>query len=93
MKIFHLADTHLGYSAYRKVSPDTRLNQREIDVFNVFEEFVDTALNNKPDLIIHAGDLFDSVRPSNRAIAFAVRQLLRISTAKIPMVIIQMSNK
>jgi DNA repair exonuclease SbcCD nuclease subunit len=88
MKIFHLADTHLGYSAYRKVSPDTRLNQREIDVFNVFEEFVDTALNNKPDLIIHAGDLFDSVRPSNRAIAFAVRQLLRISTAKIPMVII-----
>ena len=88
MKIFHLADTHLGYSAYRKVSLDTRLNQREIDVFAVFEEFVDTALRDKPDLIIHAGDLFDSVRPSNRAIAFAVRQLLRISKAKIPFVII-----
>jgi len=88
MKIFHLADTHLGYSAYRKVSPDTRLNQREMDVFAVFEEFVDAAISNKPDLIIHAGDLFDSVRPSNRAIAFALRQLLRISEAKIPIVII-----
>ena len=87
MKILHVADTHLGYSAYRKATPDG-INQREIDTYNAFEQFVDYALKSKPDLIIHAGDLFDSVRPNNRAITFAINQILRISKKKIPFVII-----
>ena len=87
MKIFHVSDTHLGYSAYRKVT-DEGINQREIDAYNAFEDFVNQAIKNKPDLIVHAGDLFDSVRPNNRAITFAVKQLLRISKAQIPFVII-----
>ncbi|UCH71548.1 MAG: metallophosphoesterase, partial [Thermoplasmatales archaeon] len=63
MKIFHVADTHLGYSAYRK-STQEGVNQREIDVYNAFEQFVDHVVDKKPDLVIHAGDLFDSVRPN-----------------------------
>jgi DNA repair exonuclease SbcCD nuclease subunit len=87
MKILHVADTHLGYSAYRK-STDEGINQREMDVYNAFEQFVDYAINKKPDLIIHSGDLFDSVRPNNRAITFSIKQLIRLSKAKIPVVII-----
>jgi DNA repair exonuclease SbcCD nuclease subunit len=87
MKILHVSDTHLGFSAYRKATQDG-INQREIDVYNAFEQFVDYAVKNKPDLIIHAGDLFDSVRPNNRAITFAVKQLLRLSKEKIPTIII-----
>ncbi|MBN2603904.1 MAG: exonuclease SbcCD subunit D [Candidatus Thermoplasmatota archaeon] len=87
MKIFHVADTHLGYSAYRRVSADG-INQREIDVYDSFSRFVDYCLENKPDLILHAGDLFDSVRPNNRAITFAIDQILRISEKKIPFVVI-----
>ena len=34
-------------------------------------------LKTKPDLIIHAGDLFDSVRPNNRAITFAIKQIIK----------------
>ncbi|HDM25348.1 MAG TPA: exonuclease SbcCD subunit D, partial [Thermoplasmatales archaeon] len=66
LKIVHLADTHLGFSAYRKITKDG-LNQREVDVYNAFGRAVDKILEIKPDLIIHAGDLFDSVRPNNRA--------------------------
>ena len=88
MKIFHVADTHLGYSAYRKVKAETGLNQREEDIYSTFQEFVEIAVKEKPDLILHAGDLFDSVRPSNRAIAFTLGQLLLLSSASIPMVII-----
>lgn len=87
MKIFHVADTHLGYSAYRRVSADG-INQREIDTYEAFTKFVDYSIENKPDLIIHAGDLFDSVRPNNRAITFAIDQILRLSEKKIPFVVI-----
>jgi len=87
MKILHVADTHLGYSAYRKVT-ENGINQREIDAYDAFKQFVDYAIKSKPDLIIHAGDLFDSVRPNNRAITFAIKQIIRLSKEKIPFVVI-----
>ncbi len=87
MKILHVSDTHLGYSAYRKATEDG-INQREMDIYNAFEQFVNYAIKTKPDLIIHAGDLFDSVRPNNRAITFSIKQLIRLSKEKIPIVII-----
>ena len=87
MKILHVSDTHLGYSAYRKSTEDG-INQREKDVYDAFEQFIDYAIKTKPDLIIHAGDLFDSVRPNNRAITFSIKQIIRLSKEKIPMLII-----
>ena len=78
MNIIHISDTHLGYSAYHKMNNDG-INQREIDNYNSFKQFVDYIVKEKPDLILHAGDLFDSVRPNNRAITFALKQILRIS--------------
>jgi DNA repair exonuclease SbcCD nuclease subunit len=88
LKIFHLADTHLGFSAYTKLDPEAGLNQREVDINNAFKKFVDAAIDEKPDLILHAGDFFDSVRPTNRAISFAMDQLLRLSEADLPIVVI-----
>ena len=38
--------------------------------------------------MVHAGDLFDSVRPSNRAISFALDQFARLSEAGIPVVVV-----
>ncbi len=87
MKIFHLADTHIGYSAYSALDPDG-YNQREMDINAAFGRIIDLALKESPDLILHSGDLFDTVRPSNRAISFVVGQLLRVSDAGIPTVII-----
>jgi exonuclease SbcD len=84
--IFHLADTHIGYSAYRKIDEQTGLNQREVDIYEAFKQFVDYALKERPDVILHAGDLFDSVRPTNRAISFVLAQLLLLSDADIPFV-------
>ena len=87
-RIFHLADTHIGYSAYRRLDEATGLNQREVDTYDAFRQFVDYTIEKKPDLIVHAGDLFDSVRPTNRAISFVLNQLLRLSKAGIPFVVI-----
>ena len=87
MKILHVADTHLGYSAYRKTTEEG-INQRELDTYKAFEEFINYSIKQKPDLIIHAGDLFDSVRPNNRAITFAIKQIIRLSEKKIPFILI-----
>jgi len=87
MHILHLADTHLGYSAYHKTA-DSGLNQREVDIYRAFRQAVDCALDRRPDLVVHAGDLFDAVRPTNRAISMALQQLIRLSKAGIPTVII-----
>ena len=87
MKVLHLADTHLGYSAYRKVTEEG-VNQREIDVYDAFTQCIDYAIKTKPDLVLHAGDLFDSVRPTNRAITVALQQILRLSKESIPFIVI-----
>ena len=88
MRIFHLADTHLGYMNYKRVDPETGINQREQDVYIAFRKMIDVALEEIPDLVVHAGDLFNTVRPTNRAITFAFNQLSRLAEAGIPLVII-----
>ena len=87
MKILHVSDTHLGYSAYKKIS-DQGINQRELDNYNSFKQFINYAIKTKPDIIIHSGDLFDSVRPNNRAITFSINQMLRLLKSKIPFIVI-----
>ncbi len=87
-RIFHIADTHIGYSTYRRIDESTGLNQREVDTYGAFKRFVDYAIAEKPEVVLHAGDLFDSVRPTNRAISFVLEQLLRLNAAKIPFVVI-----
>jgi len=88
LRILHVSDSHLGYSAYRKVDEDTGLNQREVDVYNAFESFVDKAIDIGPDAVLHSGDLFDTVRPTNRALSFAIDQLIRLTEEGIPVVVI-----
>ena len=88
MKIIHFSDTHLGHGDYSAIDSETGLNQREVDIYKVFREIIDYIIENRPDLVIHAGDLFDSVRPSNKAISVAYEQFYRLSKANIPLVVI-----
>ncbi|MGH2611651.1 MAG: metallophosphoesterase family protein, partial [Rhabdochlamydiaceae bacterium] len=88
MRVIHLSDTHLGHSAYNKIDPQSGLNQREVDFYSAFNQIIGYILEAKPDLVIHSGDLFDSIRPSNRAIHEAFSQFARLSRAEIPTVII-----
>jgi DNA repair protein SbcD/Mre11 len=87
MKIVHLADTHLGHSAYRKIS-ESGFNQREEDVILSFLDAVDKIIALKPELVLHSGDLFDTVRPTNRIVRIGIEQMLRIYNAGIPLVLI-----
>ena len=77
MKLAHLADLHLGFRQFDRQTP-RGTNQREADVAEVFKRAVDDMLEQKPELIVVAGDLFHSVRPTNQAILFCFRQLHRL---------------
>ena len=88
MRFVHISDTHLGASGFsRKLSP-SGYNQREEDICNSFQAAIDQIISLKPDFVLHSGDLFHTVRPTNRIINFAIRQILRIVNLQIPMVII-----
>jgi DNA repair exonuclease SbcCD nuclease subunit len=80
VKIAHLADLHLGFRQYHRQTP-SGLNQREADVANAFRRAVDQVIEAQPDVVIVAGDLFHSVRPTNPSILFAFHQFHRLREA------------
>ncbi len=88
MRIVHVADTHLGFSEYGRVDPERGINQREQDFYDAWNHVIDGILAEKPDLVVHAGDLFHTPRPTNRAIAVAMEGIQRVSGADIPWVLI-----
>ena len=89
MKIAHLADLHLGYRAYHRVNARGG-NMREADVADAFRQAVNRIMELRPDLVLVAGDVFHTVRPSNTAIADAFRQfsLLADRLPDVPIVMI-----
>jgi exonuclease SbcD len=80
VKVAHLADPHLGARQYHRQT-SAGINQREADVARAFRLAVDGVIATGPDLVVVAGDLFHSVRPTNAAIVFAFRQLQRLREA------------
>jgi exonuclease SbcD len=88
MRIIHFADTHLGFADYTKIDPETGINLREADVYRAFSQVVEYIRKNPPDIVLHAGDLFETSRPSNRAINFALKEIAKISQMEIPFVLI-----
>lgn len=76
MRIVHLADLHLGFRAYNRVTSQG-INRREADVFAAFKEALDKIIDLKPDLVLMAGDIFHVPRPTNLAICQTQRELVR----------------
>lgn len=89
MRIAHLADLHLGYRAYHRLTP-RGVNVREDDVARAFRQAVEQVVHLSPDLVLVAGDVFHTVRPSNAAIADAFRQFSFLSARLrgVPVVLI-----
>jgi exonuclease SbcD len=80
VKLAHLADLHLGFRQFERQTPRGG-NQREADVAEAFRRVVDDLIGERPNLVLLAGDIFHSVRPTNAAILFLFQQLQRLRTA------------
>lgn len=80
----HISDTHLGYARYSKLEPVTNRNQREVDVANAYKRTVDAILERDVDLVIHSGDVFDTIRPATHVVIHFLQQTRRITSRNIP---------
>src|SRR5579872_7205375 len=89
MRLVHLSDLHLGYRQYQRLTPGG-INQRESDVAQAFRRAIDGVIALAPDVVVLAGDIFHTVRPTNPAIVFAFQQFARLRAA-LPNAIIVMS--
>jgi len=88
MKIIHIADTHLGLAAFSRLDPESGMNLREKQIYDNFLRGINDIINQKPDALIHAGDIFDTVKPKTKAYTTVLEALNRLNEAGIPVVII-----
>ncbi len=77
MRLVHLSDLHLGYRQYQRLTP-LGINQREADVARTFSVAIERVISLAPDVVLIAGDVFQSVRPTNQAILHAFLQFGRL---------------
>ena len=84
LRLLHTADVHLG--ARHADLGDRAASQRERQ-FAAFVATVDLALAEKVDLVLIAGDLFDSNTQPRRSVERAAAQLKRLVEARIRVVI------
>ena len=88
MKLVHIADTHLGLSAFSRLDPESGMNLREKQIYDNFLTAIDQIICEKPDVLVHAGDLFDTVKPKTRAFKTVLDALTRLKDAGIALVVV-----
>jgi DNA repair protein SbcD/Mre11 len=82
MKIIHIADIHLGRKRL-----DGQLSDQ--DFADAFDSIVDTAILEKADVFVIAGDLFDRPQVEPPHLSQALRILRKLKEASIPVVAIE----
>lgn len=84
-RLLHMADVHLG-ARHDDLGP-TAAAQRERQ-FAAFQRAIELALEEKVDLVLICGDLFDSNSQPRRSVERAAAELGRLATRHVPVVII-----
>lgn len=77
MQFVHLADTHLGFRQYGLIA-------RENDFYNVFDDIIEKIISERPDFVLHSGDLFESSKPPIRALLTVQNGFTQLKDAGIP---------
>ena len=77
MRLVHLSDIHLGFRQYQRQTP-AGINQREADVAMSLRRVIDLVVELRPELVLIAGDVFHTVRPTNPAILHAFLEFARL---------------
>jgi hypothetical protein len=91
VRLVHLADLHLGFRQYQRLTP-AGINQREADVAAAVKRAIDRTIDLRPDVVVIAGDVFHTVRPTNPAILHAFQQFTRLTQAMPDAVIVMVAG-
>ena len=84
MKILHFADAHIDISQIGPVEPELGIPARVRDFLNSLDEIVDTAIEERVDLVLFAGDAYKDRTPHPTYQREWEKRILRLSQANIP---------
>ncbi len=82
MRIIHFADLHLGMENYGRLDPETGLSSRVLDFLRSFDILVNTAIEEKADMVLFAGDAFKNRTPSPTYQREFARRLWKLAVAE-----------
>ena len=84
IKLLHFADAHIDMANYGQHDAATGLPQRVMDFLKSLDFIVETAINEKVDLVIFAGDTYRDRSPAPTFQREWGKRIMRLSRAKIP---------
>jgi exonuclease SbcD len=88
LKILHFADAHIDMANYGRHDPQTGLPLRVLDFLKSLDEIVETAIAEKVDLVIFAGDAYRDRSPAPTFQREWGRRIMRLSQAGIPTILL-----
>ena len=88
LRILHFADAHIDMANFGRHDPETGLPIRVMDFLESLDEIVDTAIEEKVDLVIFAGDAYKDRNPQPTFQREWGRRIMRLSNAGIPTVLL-----
>jgi exonuclease SbcD len=83
MKLLHFADAHIDMTNYGRHDPETGLPLRVLDFLKSLDEIVDTAIREKVDLVIFAGDAYKDRSPAPTFQREWGKRIIRLSKAGV----------
>ncbi len=87
-KILHFADSHIDMANYGRQDPETGLPLRVMDFLKSLDEIVDTAIAEKVDCVIFAGDAYKNRDPAPTFQREWGKRIMRLSRAQIPTILL-----
>ena len=88
MKLLHFSDIHIGMENYSRLDPETGLSTRLLDFLNTFDFIVDTAISEKVDAVIFAGDAYKTRDPNPTQQRGFGQRIKKIAKAGIPVILV-----
>jgi len=82
--ILHFADAHIDMANYGRHDPQSGLPLRVLDFLKSLDTIVDTAIEEKVDLVLFAGDAYKDRNPAPTFQREWGRRIIRLSKAGIP---------
>lgn len=83
MRLLHFADAHIDMANYGRHDPETGLPLRVLDFLKSLDTIIDTAIAEKVDLVIFAGDAYKDRSPAPTFQREWGRRIIRLSQAGI----------
>ena len=84
MRLLHFADAHIDMANYGRHDPESGLPMRVLDFLKSLDTIVDTAIGERVDMVIFAGDAYKDRSPAPTFQREWGRRIIRLSQAKIP---------